>query len=665
LVTLPPTDERLLDILETAFAKHAGADAKIDRAELQRALGLRSEYLAGRVLACFDHNGDGAISRDEFLAGVRTLLLGTDRDKLFFAFRLHDGDGDGALGHEDMMRMISISLAESEIMARPTQQAETLVRVLFNAADKNRDGKISFEELWELISKRPRLLRKMTRNEAIWIAPNEDVLDWIEARERGPSKGRLARLGENALAKFVVVGLWIAANATVFSLSLFGVIHASARSSHSSVMVGRALGTLLSMNGALLLVPMMRRLMTRLRASFLGRLAPIDDAIDFHKLLGHAMFALAIAHAAVFTLAYAVGHTHSYFWGAAYTQRGATGVALLVVFAVMWVFSLPFIRRSSRFELFYFTHLLYLVWFALAIVHEPHFLFWAGVPLLGFVIEQVLRLRRRGPEARVATSRALRSGVTQLIIDRPKGFTFDPGDYVFLRIPKIAKREWHPFTISSAPERDKLGFHVRSLGNWTGALRRHAEEHPDDPALTAFVDGPYGSPSAHIFGSRYAVLIGAGIGVTPFASVLESVVLDKYGAGKRTEKLKKAHFFWVNRDQYSFEWFRDLLGELERIDDKGLLEVHLCMTGARGGSTAMGLELARDLMHSAGRSDIITGLRTHTHAGAPDWQQALSNIAAMHAPDPVDVYFCGPPGLGKKIARICERLNMSFREERF
>lgn len=42
--------------------------------------------------------------------------------------------------------------------------------------------------------------------------------------------------------------------------------------------------------------------------------------------------------------------------------------------------------------------------------------------------------------------------VTQLIITRPSGFPYQAGDYVYINIPAIAKFEWHPFTISSAPE---------------------------------------------------------------------------------------------------------------------------------------------------------------------------------------------------------------------
>jgi predicted ferric reductase len=303
------------------------------------------------------------------------------------------------------------------------------------------------------------------------------------------------------------------------------------------------------------------------------------------------------------------------------------------------------------------------VWLVLAVVHAPSFALWAGVPLLGFVVEQVLRLFKRSPRAAVLGSHALRSGVTRLEVARPPGFVFSPGDYAFLRIPGVARREWHPFTISSSPERAELVFHVRALGNWTSALRRRVEAQENAPDLAAYVDGPYGSPSAHIFGSRFAVLIGAGIGVTPFASVLETMVLRQWTEPR--PRLEKGYFFWLNRDQYSFEWFTELLARLEKEDTRGLLEVHLCMTAARSGATSIGLEVAREIMHAAGRSDLITGLRTHTHSGPPDWGAMLGEIARRHQPERVDVYFCGPPGLANKIRPVCEQLHMRFREERF
>ena len=60
--------------------------------------------------------------------------------------------------------------------------------------------------------------------------------------------------------------------------------------------------------------------------------------------------------------------------------------------------------------------------------------------------------------------------VTYLALTRPRRFNYQPGDYVFLKIPSIAKTEWHPFTISSSPEQDFIGLHVRAVGTWTKKL---------------------------------------------------------------------------------------------------------------------------------------------------------------------------------------------------
>jgi hypothetical protein len=112
------------------------------------------------------------------------------------------------------------------------------------------------------------------------------------------------------------------------------------------------------------------------------------------------------------------------------------------------------------------------------------------------------------------------------------------------------------------------------------------------------------------------VLIGAGIGVTPFASILESIVLRANGGGERPGVLERAHFFWLNRDRYSFEWFAALLAELERRDGAGVLDVNIWMTGGRAGAESVALELAREVAHGAGDKDLFTGLRTHPQ-GAP------------------------------------------------
>jgi hypothetical protein len=52
---------------------------------------------------------------------------------------------------------------------------------------------------------------------------------------------------------------------------------------------------------------------------------------------------------------------------------------------------------------------------------------------------------------------------------------------VIINIPKIAKYEWHPFTISSSP--DLTGYvwlHIRGVGTWTKKLYDYYEEKEDE-----------------------------------------------------------------------------------------------------------------------------------------------------------------------------------------
>ena len=64
-------------------------------------------------------------------------------------------------------------------------------------------------------------------------------------------------------------------------------------------------------------------------------------------------------------------------------------------------------------------------------------------------------------------------------------------------------------------------------------------------------------------------------------------------------------FFWINRDQRSFEWFVNLLSqlEIEQAEQGGsmerFLDMHMYITSAlqKTDMKAVGLQLALDLLH--------------------------------------------------------------------
>lgn len=99
-----------------------------------------------------------------------------------------------------------------------------------------------------------------------------------------------------------------------------------------------------------------------------------------------------------------------------------------------------------------------------------------------------------------------------------------------------------------------------------------------DPSIRRFlprvyIDGPFGSASEDVFKYEVAVLVGAGIGVTPFASILKSVWY-RLNYPKEKTRLRKVYFFWVCRDFGSFEWFRSLLMAIEAQDMDNHIEIH-------------------------------------------------------------------------------------------
>lgn len=53
---------------------------------------------------------------------------------------------------------------------------------------------------------------------------------------------------------------------------------------------------------------------------------------------------------------------------------------------------------------------------------------------------------------------------------KKRGFKMGPGQYIFLQCPSVSQLEWHPFTLTSAPEEDFFSVHIRVIGDWTAAL---------------------------------------------------------------------------------------------------------------------------------------------------------------------------------------------------
>ena len=116
-----------------------------------------------------------------------------------------------------------------------------------------------------------------------------------------------------------------------------------------------------------------------------------------------------------------------------------TGLGLMLTMIIIFVCSLPFVRRRGHFEIFYFSHYLYLVYYVLMILHSPQFWVWfcpVGIIWLAEMIFRLIHSYMGRGRTYVEEGIILPSKVTNLIIKRPVNFTFNPGDWVFVRIPR-------------------------------------------------------------------------------------------------------------------------------------------------------------------------------------------------------------------------------------
>ncbi|KAK5006603.1 hypothetical protein LTR28_006298, partial [Elasticomyces elasticus] len=166
---------------------------------------------------------------------------------------------------------------------------------------------------------------------------------------------------------------------------------------------------------------------------------------------------------------------------------------------------------------------------------------------------------------------------------RKPSMQYKAGQWLFLNCPSVSAQQWHPFTITSCPFDPYISVHVRQVGDFTRALadalgagpqqaKLYDELDPKGMYEVALqkgqempglrIDGPYGAPAEDVFDNEIAVLVGTGIGVTPWASILKNIWHLRRSPNP-PRRLRRVEFIWVCGDTTSFEWFQALLSSLE------------------------------------------------------------------------------------------------------
>ena len=114
------------------------------------------------------------------------------------------------------------------------------------------------------------------------------------------------------------------------------------------------------------------------------------------------------------------------------------------------------------------------------------------------------------------------AGVIKLnLVPEKRALNFKAGQFIFVSFNQEGlPKEWHPFTVSSAPGSGELSITVKSLGGYTKALSALA---PVLIGQQVRVEGAYGRFSYRNFANTNQIWVAGGIGVTPFLSMAHAL----------------------------------------------------------------------------------------------------------------------------------------------
>ncbi|XP_065057852.1 NADPH oxidase 4-like isoform X2 [Rhopilema esculentum] len=275
---------------------------------------------------------------------------------------------------------------------------------------------------------------------------------------------------------------------------------------------------------------------------------------------------------------------------------------------------------------------------------------WIIVPLVLYIFDRLIRRWRGSKHVDIKKAIWHEGNVIELQLVQ-HGFAAQPGQFIQIQCPEIANFEWHPFTLTKcsleSSKDDHFSVHVKVVGKWTETLAsqlftkskttssrkqslvqysKSQSGHitklvKNIESLRIFVDGPYGSPCQDVTAYPISICIAAGIGVTPFAAVINSLRFNI-----EQGKLRRLYFIWVSRKMDDFHWFLQLLydfnQELIKMNKPDLFVCKFYLTGKS--------------------DDIEKGTYNHIHNlstdwlssrlqfGRPAWEDVFNSISQNH-----------------------------------
>lgn len=638
--------------------------------------------------------------------------------------------------------------ASANKLSKLKEQAEEYASLIMEELDPENLGYIELWQLEALLLQRDVYINYSRPLSTASVAWSQNLSSFMPKNLfRRLSRSLQCFMLENWQRGWIIL-LWVIAMASLFAWKFYQYRknRAAFQVMHYCLPVAKGAAETLKLNMALILLPVCRNTLTWLRSTRARSFIPFDDNINFHKIIAFAIAVGIIVHAGnhltcdfprlVNSSPEKFAPLSSDFHGTKPTYKflltgaeGVTGILMVILIAISFTLAARRFRRNmvrlpapfnklTGFNAFWYSHHLLGLVYVLLLIHgsclylahkwyEKTTWMYISVPLLLYIAERSVRTcRSQHYSVKILKVSVLPGNVISLIMSKPPGFKYKSGQYIFLQCPTISPFEWHPFSITSAPGDDHLSVHIRTVGDWTQELKRVIAEGDDSTSVDhqarlvhignldqrgqprLFVDGPYGAPAQEYRNYDVLLLVGLGIGATPFISILRDLLnstktaeeqMDSNtetsrsedsqnsftsssltpGDKKKSQRTTNAHFYWVTREPGSFEWFKGVMDEVAEMDQKGQIELHNYLTSVyeEGDARSTLITMVQALNHAKHGVDILSGTRVRTHFARPNWKEVFTKIASKHPYSTVGVFYCGMPMLAKELKVLSHELS--------
>lgn len=109
---------------------------------------------------------------------------------------------------------------------------------------------------------------------------------------------------------------------------------------------------------------------------------------------------------------------------------------------------------------------------------------------------------------------------------------------------------------------------------------------------------------------------------------------------KESFKTRRAYFYWVTREQGSFDWFKGIMNEVAEMDHNHVIELHNYCTSVyeEGDARSALIAMLQSLNHAKNGVDVVSGTRVKSHFAKPNWRSVYKQIAVNHNNTRVGMY---------------------------